>query len=285
MKTKPFRNLIWIMVAFILIPLPMLAFPPAPHHVIYGMVRDELGNPIVAENAELIFETSAGVKLTTVIAYKGEPGQNYTLDVPMDSGITSDAYMPTAMRPTVPFKIRVRIAGVIYLPIEMTGDYAQLGQPGKKTRLNLTLGEDSDGDGLPDAWERNLIAALGLNKTLADITPTGDADGDGMSNLDEYLTGTYAFDKEDGYALKIKTMHGDLAVLEFTAIRGRTYTIHSSSDLIHWTQIPFRVLSTSTDTPAPFTLTWYASDVTLMQIEAESGSDPASVHFFKLMIE
>src|SRR3954469_11309238 len=179
MKTKLFRHSIWIVVEFVLLPIRAFAFPPAPHHVIYGMVRDELGNPIVAENAELIFETSAGVKLTTFIAYKGEPGQNYTLDVPMDSGITSDAYMPTAMSPTVPFKIRVRIAGVIYLPIEMTGNYAQLGQPGKKTRLNLTLGEDTDGDGLPDAWERNLIAALGLSKTLADITPSGDADGDG----------------------------------------------------------------------------------------------------------
>src|SRR4051812_5861574 len=140
MKTKHFHHTLWIMAALILLPLRAPAFPPAPHHVIFGMVRDELGNPIAAEKAELIFETSSGVKLTTPIAYKGEPGQNYSLDVPMDSGITSDAYMPTAMRPTVPFKIRVSIAGVIYLPIEMTGDYAQLGQPGKKTRLNLTLG-------------------------------------------------------------------------------------------------------------------------------------------------
>ena len=30
----------------------------------------------------------------------------------------------------------------------------ELGKPSETTRLDLTLGEDSDGDGLPDAWER-----------------------------------------------------------------------------------------------------------------------------------
>jgi hypothetical protein len=48
----------------------------------------------------------------------------------------------------------------------MKGDLSKLGEPGKRTHLDLTLGEDLDGDGIPDAWERALLAALGGNRTL-----------------------------------------------------------------------------------------------------------------------
>src|SRR5437868_5129267 len=112
MKFKPLRILVSAVVSLLALTASVLAFPPAPHHLIFGMVRDELGDPIADATAQLIFETSGGVKITTTISYKGEPGQNYTLEVPMDSGITADAYMPTAMRPTVPFKIKVRIGNV-----------------------------------------------------------------------------------------------------------------------------------------------------------------------------
>lgn len=255
------------------------AFPPAPHHLIYGLVRDELGNPLTAEDAELIFETPSGIKLTSAIRFGDEPGRNYQIAAPMDSGITSDAYMPTALHPAAPFKIRVRIGGTVYLPIEMSGDYASLGLPGKKTRLNLTLGVDSDGDGLPDAWERNLIAALRLNQSIADITPGIDSDGDGMNNGDEYFAGTYAFDKQDGYDLTIKATQGNAATLEFMGIRGRTYSIHASPDLVHWTQIPFKVGSGAN------ALTWRAADVRAVQAEVENATGSEAFRFFKLMIQ
>ena len=88
------------------------------------------------------------------------------------------------MRFEMPYKIRVRVGSQVYLPIEMVGDLGKMGQPGEETLLNLTLGEDSDGDGLPDAWER---ALLSQGKDLSDINPGDDTDGDGMSNLDEYI--------------------------------------------------------------------------------------------------
>lgn len=283
MNTKLYRGGLVMIAALLLLAPTAPAFPPAPHHLLYGMVRDELGNPIAGENADLIFENAGGASMTTRILYKGIPGQNYTLEVPMDSGITADAYMPTALRPTAPFRIRVRIANTTYLPIEMSGDYASLGLPGRKTRLNLTLGVDSDGDGLPDAWERNLIAALRLNAALAELSPSADSDGDGMSNLDEYLAGTYAFDSEDGFALKIKAMNGPRATLEFMAIRGRNYTIHASADLITWTPAPFR--ANAADPASPLIMEWFAEDVRIVEVEAEPepGAEPA--RFFKLRID
>ena len=259
------------------------AFPPTPHHLIFGLVRGELGDPISVTNAQVILTTSAGVQVKTALIPDLAPGLNYRLTVPLDSGLTADPYKPTALQPTVPFRLSVKIGTTTYLPIEMAGDYRNLGLPAKETHLNLTLGEDSDGDGLPDAWERAIIAALGGNLTLADIGPEFDSDGDGMSNVDEYLAGTYAFDNQDGFSLKIKGSNGAAALLEFMAIGGRTYSIHASPDLLQWTPVPFRMAG---DGPtAPSVSDYRATDVRVMEVEVAPavGTEPA--HFYKLMIE
>ena len=52
-------------------------------------------------------------------------------------------------------------------------------------------GEDSDKDGLPDAWE------LRFARTLDVLDGTGDPDGDGVSNLDEALADTNPLDAND----------------------------------------------------------------------------------------
>ena len=53
--------------------------------------------------------------------------------------------------------------------------------------------DDTDADGLPDDWERRVIAH-DLNddiKTLADVRPEGDLDGNGLSHLQEFQNGTH----------------------------------------------------------------------------------------------
>lgn len=214
-----------------------LAYPPAPHHLIYGSVRDEMGNPLIVTNAEVILETLSGVRLEAAVVPGLQPGINYRLPVPMDAGLTADAYKPTALKPTLPFRMKVRIGTATYLPIEMSGTYLDLGKAAESTRVDLTLGEDTDGDGLPDAWERALLSGT---TTLNDITPDGDSDGDGLSNLQEYLAGTYAFDSADGLKLEIFYQNGQ-PVVEFVAIAGRTYTLHASGDLQNWKSILFRM--------------------------------------------
>ena len=153
----------------------------------------------------------------------------------------SSNHKPTALKASFPFRLRVKIGQTTYLPIEMALSSPRIGQPAQSTRLDLTLGEDSDGDGLPDAWERALIAALGGNLTLADIRPNDDSDGDGISNLQEYLSGTYAFDPTEGFSLELVGFTGSGNLLELLAIRGRTYTIETSSDLRRWSPVQFRV--------------------------------------------
>ena len=259
------------------------AFPPAPHHTLYGQVRNQWGDPISVSPSDVYLETPSGTQLHTSLVNGLEPGVNYRLEVPMDSGTSADAnaYKPTALKPFFQFKLKVLIGQTIYLPIEMVGNFAQIGQPSLKTRLDLTLGVDSDGDGLPDAWEQALIDIYG--GTLASIRPGDDADGDGISNLDEYLAGTYAFDPTDGFALSILGVNNDHSQLEFMAIRGRTYTIQQSPNLQQWTTANFRFVTSG----APGTLqnSYRATDVRLLRVEVPVSADAGTNRFFRALVQ
>lgn len=253
------------------------AFPPAPHHLLFGQVRDELGNPLTG-TGELRLESGTGDLLTRVLLRDDLPGGgNYEMKVPMDSGMSGTAYKPTALMPASPFRIRVRLGGVDYLPIEMRGDVTRMGQPGLRTRLDLTLGEDSDRDGLPDAWERALIAA-GKGNSLEDIRPDQDSDGDGLKNRDEYVAGTYAHDAANGFALTVDGFREGNPLLSFTAVRGRSYSLQGSANLESWENITFR-----SETDGDWEEIRTAVDTRPLQIEAEL-SGRAEVKFFRLMV-
>jgi hypothetical protein len=266
-----------------------LAFPPAPHHLFEGMVRDQLGDPIVVTNAVVVFETLAGSQVKTVATPGLAPGVNYRLSVPMDSGLTADNYQPTAARPTVAFRFKVVIGSTTYLPIELKGSYAGLGKPSETTRLDLTLGVDADGDGLPDAWEQMMMDMLGLS-SLGDVDPNADDDKDGLSNLQEYLAGTYAFDPTDGFSLAIVGAGQKGPIMEFLAIRGRHYTVLESTDLQAWTPASFRLPAEGADSAWRGSLR--ATDTRNLRIETEiapASDDPdaptPAPKFYKLQVQ
>ena len=254
---------------------PLTAYPPAPFHLFYGMLRDEYGTPINS-GAEVILETSSGVRIKTSVIAGIESGANYRLEVPMDSGLMAAPYQPTALRPTVPFRIKVRVGAVDYLPIEMRGDFSQLGQSGQRTRLNLTLGEDSNGDGLPDAWQRL------INADLSKVGP-GTAAGNGLTYLQTYYAGTYVIDPKSGFALNIAGFNQGAPLLEFVAVTGRTYTLEGSTDLKNWREVTFR-LSTE-DSTAPARASFLAATVQQMRIAAVLTDNAAAPTYFRLKLQ
>jgi hypothetical protein len=266
-----------------LLVLGVNAFPPAPHHLIYGQVRDEMGEPLSLTDAQVVLETTNGVVALTSVAHGFEPGVNYAIQVQMDSGITPDVYKSTALSPQVSFLLKVVISGTVYLPIEMQGNLSQLGEPAGQTRIDLTLGEDSDLDGLPDAWERALIQALGGGLTLADIDPNGDRDGDGLTNLEEYHAGTYAFDPSEGFALNLKSVTAGVSTVEFLAVRGRTYTVVVSGDLKNWDPVGFR-LSSDEPTGSP-RQSYIAQDFEMVELVVPEISGPESTRFFRAIVQ
>ena len=108
MRTKKWP-VVWSGLLALLIAPSLRAFPPAPHHLLFGTVRDEMGNPLAVQGAEVILETPAGTSIKAQIIPGLDLSANYRLAVPLDAGVTSDIYKPTAQRTTAPFKLRVRI--------------------------------------------------------------------------------------------------------------------------------------------------------------------------------
>ncbi len=257
------------------------AYPPAPPHIVFGLVRDSFGTPYLNTGVQVVLLGGDGLeKARTNVNPLAGPGANYSLAVPMDGGTSGPLYDPTAMRPTLPFTMRVEIGGVSFLPIQMTAGSWTMGQPAERRRIDLTVGVDSDGDGLPDAWEWEMINSdpTGRLRGLADVNPHDDFDGDGLTNLQEYLAGTYAFDSADALTLQIVEIVDGVARLQFLAITGRTYTITSSADLVNWTGQPFAFAPAGAPAPA-----FLATDVRVLDVYAPMGE--GARRFFRLHVE
>lgn len=261
-------------------PVPLRAFPPAPHHEILGMVRDEMGNPLQALGARVVLETPAGVRYVGSIAPLTRPGINYRLYIPLDTGVTADLYKATALQPAASFRISVYLNGKLYLPIEMRGNLASLGQPTESTRLDLTLGEDADGDGIPDAWQKTLAKRLGVG--MDQVKPGDDPDGDGLSNRDEYLAGTYAYDPAEGFELKAERDADGTLSMAFLAVQGRSYSLLGSVDLHEWHPVEFVVVAAG-GTSGPLS-TFQSADVRTTHIRPLAGIG-GEVRLFRLKVE
>ncbi len=97
-------------------------------------------------------------------------------------------------------------------------------RPGfEKLRLNLTT-TDLNHNGLPDAWEL---------KNLGDLNSTGltgaDRDGDGFSDVAEYLAGTNPRDPASRLVLQPPT--AESGVVRWQSVAGRNYSVWRSDDL------------------------------------------------------
>lgn len=258
------------------------AFPPTLPHTIYGTARDEYGNPI-GTNAIIVLTTQSGTTVSTRIEPEIEPGVNYRIVVPLDAGVKADPYKAGALSGTVAFRIRVTINGTSYLPFQMAGNYTLLGEPGKRTRIDLTLGEDLNGNGLPDAWERAIIAARGWNIGLDGLRADSSPGNNGLTLLQEYIAGTYGLQDENGLALDLIGVDQGVPLLEFLAIRGRTYSIMGSADLAAWQGLPFREVNSDQETP--LVNTHLATSVRVIRVAVPPNSNQPATRFFKLRIQ
>jgi hypothetical protein len=100
----------------------------------------------------------------------------------------------------------------------------------------LSNSSDVDQDGLPDAWEAQIVnASLATNgpiRAIWDVLPGADFDSDGASNYGEYVGGTSPTDAASRFAAFVPPANGGGPVtVTWTTVPGKTYTVHRSSDL------------------------------------------------------
>lgn len=219
-------------------------FPPAPHYTLYGMVRDQVGQAITAEGAQLVvLRGSVEVQRTSINSLLLD--HNYEVRIRIDQNRTGTSlYNEKSLTAQGPFNLAVDMNGTRFYPIEASGTLLA-GKGGERVRLDLNLGEDLDRDGLPDVWEQWQLYQAGYfpdetgNWNLNLLDRNGDFDRDGLSNWLEYVAGTFAGDATETFALAIKEKQPSSVKLEFFAITGKTYTIESSTDMKTWTRVPF----------------------------------------------
>lgn len=230
MNTKYYVSTIAALVA-----AAALAVPQSPV-VIYGQVRDEYGNNLQNSSALTLKLVNAGdisafAYAKTTVGETAYPGMNYRLSLEIDSEGPTRSYAVlegTEMRicffddtgelPATP-------STIFNVPAN-----------GTALRKDFFLGNDGDGDGMPDVWEAWALQMDGKpsdDAAIAAFKPGDDPDGDGMSNLRELLAGTDPFLATDLFEIThfVKTGESDRTEIKFTTSPGRKYRIVMATGL------------------------------------------------------
>ncbi|MCX8108647.1 MAG: fibronectin type III domain-containing protein [Verrucomicrobiae bacterium] len=119
------------------------------------------------------------------------------------------------------------------------GRVSPISEPG----TGKTWGWDDNGDGLPDDWQVAYWGEQVSSWPRADV----DSDGDGVSNLNEFLAGTNPLDKSSVLKMQVRpTAAGSGVLVEWNAVQGSVYRVQSSIDLKQWVDVGSPQLAAST---------------------------------------
>jgi len=100
--------------------------------------------------------------------------------------------------------------------------------------------KDTDGDGLPDDWEQQYFGSP------TGATASADSDGDGFSNLQEFLAGTDPTNASSALRITAITPQATNYVVSFTSATNKLYQLERSNDLTSnsWTVVTNNVTGT-----------------------------------------
>ena len=165
--------------ALTLSPSIVRAEIPEPDNVLYGAIT--LGvTPVTAADTNVLVEARKIPTGPVVSSYRmgANPayGNSYSLEIPLE------AFLPLTDTNAS------RVGALLYLNVRDESGVRDtrtisIAQRGQVVRLDFTE-LDTDGDDIPDRWESQYFGSItGGN-------PNADPDGDGRSNLQEFVAGT-----------------------------------------------------------------------------------------------
>ena len=203
---------------------------PQPPAIIYGQIRDEYGHPMDSGAEVVVVDQSNATNECGRYVLDGSiyVGVNYRISIPLEDALP--LIRPNAALPGSPGKVKV-LVDEVEQPLVPAGEFV-IPQAGGTLRLDYSIAQDTDGDGLPDAWEELMVIwSGGLFTSIEDINPDDDFDGDGMSNYREYLAGTFPFLATDIFQITSsrRDKNTDRMAISFTTVSGRKYHVLASS--------------------------------------------------------
>ena len=94
-------------------------------------------------------------------------------------------------------------------------------------RLNLQRIVDTDNNGLPDWWEKTYF------NQFTGINPASDADHDGATNLQEFLSATSPTDRTSALRVSafLKANVGSAPIITWASVPGKTYQVYRADSL------------------------------------------------------
>ncbi|MBR1870502.1 MAG: hypothetical protein IJ802_01600 [Kiritimatiellae bacterium] len=194
-----------------------LALPP---FIITGRVVDydcaglESGEVRIRKGSLLLARGAVG-------AFGEDTAANYSVAVPM-----ANINMANAAQEGESLSIEIDTGGAIYADANLVIAAAS---PGRTVTLNLKAAVCTNTKGVADQYLRDIrydLEDMGL--AASDYDPDADYDGDGVTNYEEYLAGTDAFDRSDAGVkiLSWREVEGNPDLMEATFLpgRGRAYS-------------------------------------------------------------
>ncbi|MFH0909405.1 MAG: thrombospondin type 3 repeat-containing protein [bacterium] len=211
---------------------------PEPGFTMYGVIRNDLNGANVRVTSGTLRWTivpDGGTPLTLETRLENIHDQfSYALDVPLESpapGMPSRADALQLTAGTVQYgRAQVYVESTVASIVAPATALFSLSQTdrGKFERVDLQVNiafADSDHDGLPDFWETEHFGGLFA-------APGGDADGDGVSNMAEYLAGTNPQDAQSMFEfIETETWAEGGTRIRWQSSSNRFYSLFKSRDL------------------------------------------------------
>ncbi len=186
------------------------------------------GAPMASRSVLAIRKQGQGVVLASIEVSALEPGSLAQVAIDTPPGTVSEG------------------ESVFELTADDLQSVADINRANNKSSFAVNRFMDSDGDGMPDQWERD------NRLDPADASDAAkDADGDGVSNLAEYLAGTDPGDPKSYLRMEAPVLAGFAEGVRLTwgSVPNKLYTILRTADLNGgWIPVAEHVLSTPPET-------------------------------------